>query len=292
MRILLPLLVLLTACSSGGGSTGDEPVEVLAAAYPFAWAAEQVAGPDATVRNLVESGGEPHDLELTPRQVQALGEAGLVVYLRGFQPAVDGAVRDLDEERRLDLTGVADVQPLRNALEDTAGSGIDPHVWLDPRRMQTVVEEVGRRLAEADGVHAEAYRDRAAAAVAELGALDAEYRTRLTTCERRDLVTAHTAFGYLAARYDLTQVGITGLDPESEPSPGQIARVARWAKERGVTTVFSETLVDSKIADTVAREVGAKTAVLDPVEGVQEGQDYLSVMRSNLDALTAALGCR
>ena len=290
MRLLLPLLVLVAGCSSGS-SSGDDQVQVLAAAYPFAWAAEQVAGSDATVRNLVEGGGEPHDVELTPRQVQAIGEAGVVVTLRDFQPAVDEAVRDLDAEHRLELSPYTDVQPLRSALDGEAGKSTDPHVWLDPVRMAEVVEQIGERLALVDPDRADGYRDRATAARAELAALDAEYAKRLKTCQRRDLVTAHTAFGYLAERYDLTQTGVTGLDPESEPSPGRIAQVARYAEERGVTTVFTETLVDSRIAETVAREIGARTAVLDPVEGVQEGQDYLSVMRSNLDALTTALGC-
>ena len=291
LRLLLPVLALVAGCSSDP-SSGDESLEVLAAAYPFAWAAEQVAGPDASVRNLVEGGGEPHDVELTPRQVQALGEAGLVVFMKDFQPAVDDAVRDLDDERRLELSAHTDVRPLRSDLDGESGDATDPHVWLDPTRMQAVVRVLGERLAEVDPDHADGYRERAASTVRDLAALESEYDTRLATCERRDLVTAHTAFGYLATRYDLTQVGVTGLDPESEPSPGRVAKVARWAKERGVTTVFSETIVESKIADTVAREIGARTAVLDPVEGVQEGQDYLSVMRSNLDAIAAGLGCR
>ena len=291
LRALLPLLAMVAGCSSNA-STGEQRLEVLAAAYPFAWAAEQVAGPDASVRNLVEGGGEPHDVELTPRQVQALGEAGLVVFLRDFQPAVDDAVRDLDDERQLELGAHTDVQRLRTDLDNESGDAADPHVWLDPTRMSAVVRIIGERLAEVDPDQADGYRDRAASTMRELAALEAEYDKRLTTCERRDLVTAHTAFSYLATRYDLAQVGITGLDPESEPSPGRVAKVARWAKERGVTTVYAETLVDSKIADTVAREIGARTAVLDPVEGVQEGQDYLSVMRSNLDALATGLGCR
>ena len=291
LLVLLPLLTLVAGCS-GGAAGGDDRPQVLAAAYPFAWVAEQVAGPDAQVRNLVDSGVEPHDLELTPRQVQSIAGAELLVYFKGFQPAVDDAVRDTADDARLDLRAVSDPQPISSGLEDEFGSGIDPHVWLDPLRMQRMVEEVARRLAEIDPENADGYRGRASVAVRELAGLHTEFGTKLKTCERRELVTAHTAFAYLANRYDLDQVGVAGLDPEGEPSPGRLAKVATFARERGVKTIFFESLVDPKLAETVAREVGAKTAVLDPVEGVSGEDDYLSVMRRNAAALGEALGCR
>ena len=291
MRLVLVVasLLLSAACSATERPDGTA---VLAAAYPFAWAAEQVAGPDAEVTNLVDSGVEPHDLELTPRQVQALQSASVVVYLDGFQPAVDDAVRDLDAKARLDLGDVVDAQPLSSDLGDETGRGLDPHVWLDPLRMKAMVEEIGRRLAEADPEHADGYRRRAGEAGQSLTALHEELSTSLATCARREIVTAHTAFAYLADRYRLEQVGVAGLSPEGEPSPGRLAQVARYARSNGVTTIFFESLVDPKLAQTVAGEVGADTAVLDPIEGVAGGDDYLSVMRRNGAALVKALGCR
>jgi zinc transport system substrate-binding protein len=265
---------------------------VLAAAYPFAWAAEQVAGPDARVTDLVRAGAEPHDVELSPRQIGAVEQASLVVYLRGFQPAVDDAVRNSDRAARLDLTATADVQPLSNDLDDETGSGIDPHVWLDPERMSDIVATLADRLAAADPANAAGYRSRADRTRQQLAELDRLFRQRLADCARHELVTAHTAFAYLAGRYGLTQVGVTGLDPEGEPSPGRIAKVARYARTHDVTTVFFESPVDPKLAETVAAEIGARTAVLNPVEGVEPGDDYLSVMRRNATALAEGLGCR
>jgi zinc transport system substrate-binding protein len=288
--LLLPLLGLLAGCATAGAT--DERPQVLAAAYPFAWAAEQVAGPDARVLSLVRAGAEPHDVELTPRQVGAVEKASLVVYLDGFQAAVDDAVRNSSRSARLDLTPYVNVQPLADDLDDETGSGNDPHVWLDPVRMAAVVRAVEQRLVATDPAHADAYTARAARTTAALRDLDALFRSRLADCPRHDLVTAHTAFAYLAGRYGLTQVGVTGLDPDNEPSPGHVAEVARYARSRKVQTVYFESSVDPKLAQTIASEVGARTAVLDPVEGVVDGDDYLTVMRRNAAALADGLGCR
>ena len=272
MLRLLPLLLLLSACS---GSLGDGKPRVVAGAYPLAWVAEQVGGPDVHVTNLTKPGAEPHDVELTPRQVGETQEAALVVRLKGFQAALDDAVHDND----LDLSG-----PMHQ-------EGRDPHVWLDPRRMQLAATAVASRLSEVDPAHAADFQRRAAALDDRLHALDLLLAKQLTGCARHEIVTSHAAFGYLAETYGLQQKGISGFEPDAEPSPSDVADVARYAREHGVTTVFFEALVNPGVARTVALEVGAKTAVLDPVEGVRGTDDYVSVMERNARALHVALGC-
>ncbi|MDP9183976.1 MAG: metal ABC transporter substrate-binding protein [Actinomycetota bacterium] len=276
---LLPLL--LTSCS-GSGAAPSTP-EVVVGAYPFAWLVSQIGGSDITVTDLVKPGVEPHDVELTPRQVGAVKQAALVVYLKGFQPALDDAV---EGDNGYDLGTV--VQQVKSS-EDAGAK--DPHVWLDPALMKAMATGVADRLAEVDPSHAQGYRDRAAAVTAKLAALDTETAAALRTCRSRDVVTSHAAFAYFAERYGLTQRGISGLSPDSEPSPKRLAEVADFARKHHVTTIFFESLVSPKLARTVAAEVGAKTAVLDPIEGVQGADDYLSVMRRNTAALHAALGC-
>ena len=272
MKRALLCLVLLAGCGSGSGSS--DAVDVVAGFYPLAYVAERVGGPSVRVTNLTAPGVEPHDLELSPQQASRLEEADLAVYVKGFQPAVDDAVSG---GRGLDV-GRGDE---------------DPHVWLDPAGFAAVATAVGDRLAEIDPEHAGAYRERAAALGAELRGLDAEFRAGLTGCQRKDVVVSHDAFGHLARRYGLTQVGIAGLEPDADPSPARVAEVSRYARDHGVTTIFFETLVSPDVARTVAREAGVTTAVLDPVEGLAEGSgdDYFSVMRRNLAALRTALGC-
>jgi zinc transport system substrate-binding protein len=274
MVLVLILLAGLTACGGDSGSSGNsDRTEVVAAFYPLAWAAERAAGDSIELRNLTPPGTEPHDFELTARDVERIRSAGVVLYLGGgFQPAVEEAVEGAEGEA-VDL------------LEDPVAG--DPHIWLDPVRFAGVVRDVATALDR---------QDAATEPVAELRALDRDFARGLAQCRRREIVTAHDAFGYLARRYRLEQVPITGISPEAEPTPQRLEEVVERVKRTEATTVFFETLVSPRLAETVARETGARTAVLNPLEGLTEEQldrreDYLSVMHENLAALRTALGC-
>jgi len=271
------IVATLLVAGCGDGTSGDE---VLASFYPLAFAAQQVGG-GAPVVDLTPAGAEPHDLELSPGDVRRLVGSRLVVFLgHGFQPAVEQALAQRDGPSVDALEG----QALAGGGED----GLDPHVWLDPVRFARMGETIAGALGDPA---------RSRPFVARLRQLDREYRRGLARCERRELVTTHAAFGYLAARYGLTQVPLAGLAPEAEPSAGDVAALAREVARSGATTVFTEPLASAKLAETVAREAGVATATLDPLEGLSQAQldagaDYLSVMRENLAALRNALGCR
>ncbi len=269
MRAALLLLVAfsLAGCS---GAEGHPKGAVVASFYPLAWAAEQVLPSTEHVVDLTPPGVEPHDVELSPSDVETIRDAKLVVYLGGgFQPAVQDAVGARDG-------------PSVDLLE----GGDDPHIWLDPVRFARAV----RLLARTAGGSADA-------AVGELRRLDADYRHGLAHCDRRVVVTSHAAFGQLVSRYGLTQLSLAGRSPESEPGPRELEALIESVRESGATTVFAEPLVPHAVVDTIAREADATVATLDPIEGLSEerlaaGEDYLSVMRDNLVALRRALGCR
>jgi zinc transport system substrate-binding protein len=274
--ILVSLLLLggLTACGDSSNGDASNRTDVVAAFYPLAWAAERVGGDQVQVRNLTPPGTEPHDVELTARDVERIRSADVVLYLGGgFQPAVEEAAEGA-EGTTVDL------------LEDPIGR--DPHIWLDPVRFAQVVTRVAAALGRTEA---------AAGTLADLRELDRDFARGLARCSRREIVTAHEAFGYLARRYGLEQVAITGLSPESEPTPRELERVIERVRATKAKTVFFETLVSPRLAQTVARETGASTAVLNPLEGLTEeqadsGEDYLSLMRDNLATLRRALGCR
>jgi len=279
ITLTLVFVLALTGCGRGdtGVATGGK-VEVIAALYPLVYVAERVGAERVEVSGLAEPGVEPHDLELSPRGAARLEDVDLVLYEKGFQPAIDDAVADSNS---LD---VASVEPLDEA---------DPHVWLDPVRLGRIARAVADRLSEVEPAGAEMYTARADALIADLATLDAAFVAGLESCRLRTFVTSHDAFGYLARRYDLSQVGISGIDPESDPSPARLREVAATVDKLNVTTVFIEPLVSPKVAEAVARETGAVTAVLDPVESIAAGSDddYVVVMRRNLAALRTALGC-
>ncbi|MFI6326248.1 metal ABC transporter substrate-binding protein [Nonomuraea sp. NPDC050556] len=274
----------LTACGTGAANAAPK---VTAAFYPLQWLTEQVAGPDIKVTGLTAPGVEPHDIELSAQQVATLQDSSLTVYIKGLQPAVDEAVGQQQEDKSFDAASA--VKTLQATTPDEHAA-YDPHLWLDPARLATVATELGKRLGAADPDHAQAYEQRAAETTKALTTLDQEMAKGLSSCSSKTMVTSHEAFGYLADRYHLKQVGIT-LDPETEPSPARIAEVAKLAMSERVTTIFTESLVSPKVAEVLAKEVGARTAVLDPLESKPAHGDYLSEMRQNLKTIRTALGC-
>jgi zinc transport system substrate-binding protein len=279
-RIVLTLAGLTLAISAGCGGddagAGGSRTDVVAGFYPLAFAAEEIGGGDVEVTNLTPAGAEPHDVELSVRDVERVRSADVVLFLGdGFQPALEEAAASTEGE----------AVDLLSGLDRIEG---DPHVWLDPVRFAEVAERIGAVLG-ADGGAREL--------AARLGALDVQFRQGLADCERREVVTAHDAFAYLGERYDLELIPIAGVSPEAEPSARDLERVAGLVRGSGATTVFVEPLLSPEVAETVARETGAETAVLDPLEGLTEdaldrGEDYFSVMRANLAALREGLECR
>ncbi|HEX8779663.1 MAG TPA: metal ABC transporter substrate-binding protein [Nocardioides sp.] len=307
LRRLAPLAAVLlaaplVACGAtpGGSDDGGKPV-VAAAFYPLAWAAERVAGEHATVENLTSPGGEPHDLELSIQQTALVSEADLVVFEHGFQPAVDASVEENASGAVLDATEAVELRPAvehdhheEEGHEDHAvDGGLDPHFWLDPLLMADLADAVAASLAEADPAHAQEYEANAADVRADLETLDGEYADGLARCERDTVVVTHDAFGYLD-RYGVHMEPILGLSPGAEPSPATLATLRDLIEEEGITTVFSERLLSAQTAKALATEAGVGTAVLDPLEGLGDetaDEDYLSLMRANLQALREANGC-
>ena len=273
-----------------------------AAFYPLQYAAQRVAGDLTEVDNLTLPGKEPHDLELTVSETALIVQADLVVYEDGFQPAVDDGIDQNAEGAVLDVTEAADLLPVEDGHEDESEEeheghdhgDHDPHFWQDPLRLAEVGDAIADELAEIDPDHADDFRANAADLRGDLEALDAEYADGLAGCERDTVVVSHDAFGYLA-KYGLHLAPVAGLSPDAEPTPGDLADLQRLIDEEGVTTVFSERLGSPRFTRPLAEDLGLRTDVLDPLEGLtseDDTSDYLSLMRDNLSALREANGCR
>ncbi|MSO86813.1 MAG: zinc ABC transporter substrate-binding protein [Acidimicrobiia bacterium] len=302
---VLSLLAVLAGCGEDtdgspettGGS--ESAMRLSASFYPLAWMAEEVGGEHVEVSNLTPPGAEPHDLELTPSDVAAVSDADLVVYLSGFQPAVDEAVTQADQAAVFDAAEWADLSltytPIEEGEEETDEAGaVDPHFWLDPARFAAVATAFAEQLSERDPKHAADFEANLASLTDRLEDVDADFKTGLADCTSENVVTSHNAFGYLADRYGMVQVGITGLTPEEEPSPADLAAVTQFVEENDVQTIYFETLVSPDIAKAVAAEAEVDTDVLDPLEGLNDesqGSDYLEVMASNLANLRRGQDC-
>ena len=293
------LSLVLAGCSSSESESSG--VKVIAAFYPLEFVAKTIGGDLISVENMTPPGVEPHDLELTPKQITTLDDADLLLYVAGFQPALEEAATQSAPANSLDVMAINGLN-LLGATEDGHNHGeeahsdeemlSDPHVWLDPERLIVVAKAVAAKLSEVDPDNSETYATNLTAFVEQLEGLDADFTSGLASCERRLIVTSHAAFGYLADAYNLEQEAISGLSPESEPTPKRLNEIGKEAKADGTTTIFFETLASPKVAQTLADDLNISAAVLDPIEGIGEGQTYFSIMESNLAALRKALNCK
>lgn len=288
----------LTACQRSAPPAGAKPL-VVTSFYPLWEFSRQIAGDRADVISLVPPGVEPHDWEPSPQDVAQVRRARLFVYNgAGFEQSADRLLQAVAGRDGTAVNATAGLDLIAGPGEAKAATGsVDPHVWLDPVLAQAQVATIRAALERADPPNAAAYADGARRFTAQLGALHDAYRDGLRQCARRSLVVSHGAFTYLARRYDLRQIAVTGRRPESEPSPADLAAIVRAARREKAQYVFVETLVSPRLAETLAREVGARILVLDPVEGLTReaaaaGRDYLSLMRDNLERLRTGLECR
>lgn len=310
--------LLLAACSDSTqnsahtSATTHDKLPVSASFYPIAWLTEQIGGDTVSVSSITPANVEPHDFELAPKDVNQLSQAKLIFYVAGFQASVDDAVATISGPNIVNLADSVSLEQATaddghhhssddddhehadhdHADHDHAELGLDPHFWLDPDRMEDAAEAIAEALGKADPAHKDQFQSNLTTVTSKLDELEHSYETGLAQCTRTSVVTSHAAFGYLTRHFGLEQHSISGIDPEAEPSPADLASVKKIVQETGTTTIFTEELVSPKTAEALATETGATTAVLSPVESKPSTGDYISAMQDNLTALRTALECK
>lgn len=290
----------LAACGAGDGEGGSGAPTVIASCYPTAFLAERVGGAHLSVVNLATPGADAHGLELSVRQVAQLREAALVVQIPGYQAAIDDAIASHGDENVLDVSQAIELlssseEHAEHDHDEDDHDGhdhgpTDPHFWHDPVRMAALGDALAARLGELIPEQAEAFAANAGTLRGELEELDRELTDAYGAVGgERPFVTSHAAYAYLADRYDLHQIGISGVDPEVEPSPQRLLELERVIQDEGVTTIFFETTASPKVAQTLADNVGVDSEELDNLETqLSEDADYPRVMRENADKLIAS----
>ncbi|OXM82541.1 metal ABC transporter substrate-binding protein [Paenibacillus rigui] len=293
------------ASASNLSAESGPKLKVVATFYPMVEFSKQVGGAYAEVIGLIPPGVEPHDWEPSAKDMIQLKEADVFVYNGMVEGWAEKALNSVPNEKRTVVEASKGIELMQGLPEEEEEEGhahhesseesiMDPHVWLDPALAQKEVASIQAAFEKADPAHKEAYKKNAEAYITQLKQLDESFRTELKQVKRKEFVTQHAAFGYLAKQYGLTQIPIAGLSPEQEPSPEKMADIVNFAKEKQVRTIFFETLVDPKVANTIAKEIGAKTDVLNPIEGLteedkQKNLDYIGIMKNNLASMKKAL---
>jgi len=299
MNIALAALILLVGCGSNKAKVatpdGAPKIKVVATVYPVYEFVKQVGGDKTDVVMLIPPGAEPHDWEPTAKDITRIKEAKIFAYHgSGFEPVEKLLTKDV-----LGTTVPVEVSKGVSKLvesheDDKHGHEGDSHMWLDPLSAQQEVNNILAALTAADEKNAAYYKENAGKFNKQLADLDQEYKKTLGNIVRKDIITSHEAFGYLATRYGLHQVGIMGLSPDAEPTPDKMAEITNFCREHKVKYIFFETLASPKLAQTIAKETGAELLVLNPIENLTEeemkqGKNYLSIMKENLVNLEKAL---
>lgn len=277
---LLFVVFLTTSCTAKSGSDST----IVTTFYPGEFVAHEIAGENFEVQNITPVGAEPHDLEFNASKTSNFLDAKLVILLgQGFQPAIEKIAKSRDSHTLV-------------LLDSFKVDQNDPHVWLDPKKMEVITKLIANEIVKIDPKNKTAYEKNATSLITKFQSLDTLYKLSLSNCERKTFITSHDAFGQLAARYGLEQYAIAGTSPESEPTPSRLKEISKIIKSKNIDVIFVEELVSKKVSDTLSIETGARVEVLSPIEGltkiqVDQGQDYFSLMESNLEKLVDALGC-
>lgn len=297
----LGVILTIVIADENGPATGR--LAVTATFYPMAEFARQVGGDRVDVSTLVSAGVEPHDYDPTPQDIAGVHKSAVFIYNdAGLEPWVGRIQDELEGEGVVVVDASQGIELMtKGAGEETGDSAgvtpYDPHIWLDPVLAAKQVDNIRDGLIEADPESRDYYQANADAFKERLAGLDDAYRLGLADCARRQIITSHQAFRYLASRYDIDVIAISGLSPDEEPSPQKLAEVARFARQYDVRYIFFETLASPRLSDTIAGEVGAGTLVFNPLEGltgedIAQGKDYISVQEDNLENLRLALDCK
>lgn len=290
------VLTLTSACSRKSSTYTDESkkITVCTSFYAMYDFSKKIGGDKINLISLVPSGIEPHDWEPSPKDIANLEKADVLIYNgAGMEGWIDKVINSLSNKKLLTIETSAKINLLQNEDNDE-DLKYDPHVWLNPLNVKIQMEEIKNAFIKADPVNKDYYEKNFLENSKKLDNLDKEYKNAVLSFKSKDIVVSHKAFGYLCRAYGLNQVAIEGLSGDVEPTPSKMAEIVKFAKNNNVKYIFFEELLTPKVAQVIANEAGAKTAVLNPFEGLKEediknGKDYFSVMRENLDALKQAL---
>ncbi|HSW97971.1 MAG TPA: zinc ABC transporter substrate-binding protein, partial [Candidatus Saccharimonadales bacterium] len=270
-------------------------LHIVTSFYPMYFFASQIAGDKADVYNVTPASAEPHDYEPTTQDIAQIENSNLLVLNGGKLEAWGDKVKDTLKGSEVNIVtageGLAD-----RTIEEEGKTIQDPHIWLDPILAKKEVAKITSALIAVDPKDAAYFQKNEKTLNTKLDMLNQSYKTGLASCQKKDIVTSHAAFGYLGPQYGFNQVAISGVSPDEEPSAQKLAELADFVKKNDIKIIFFESLVSPKLSQTIANETGSQTLVLDPIEGIPDeqlkhGADYFTIMKQNLINLQTALEC-
>lgn len=302
--IAMVSFILLAACGQKketSQSSGSDKIKVVTTFYPMYDFAKNVVGDTGEVELLIPAGTEPHDYEPSAKDIAKITDADVFVYNSNeLETWVKDTLENVDRKKVTVVEAAKSIDLMEGQEEEDESEDhghsheLDPHVWLDPVLAEKEVEAIRDALVEKYPDQKETFEKNASAYLAKLAVLDKEYQAAFANAKNKTFVTQHAAFGYLAKQYGLTQEAIAGISPDQEPSPSRLAELKKYVQANHISVIYFESSASSKVAETLAKETGVELVVLNPLESLtkkeqDQGENYLSVMRENLEALKKSI---
>ncbi|MEY8442749.1 zinc ABC transporter substrate-binding protein [Lactococcus ileimucosae] len=271
LLLLIPVLLLLTACQKAA----DSKPQIVTTFEPMYEFTKAIVGDKVDVVNIVPANQEAHDFEPSAKDMTTLSNADAIVYnSKNLEKWASSA-----KNKGIKIEASTPVEKI----------GDDPHTWVSPKSALLEVRYIAEELSKKFPEYKEDFTKNADSYMDKLKKIDQDF-DQLKTAKNKTFITQHEAFAYLGRDYGLTPVAITGLDPEMEPSSSTLIKLRDEMRKSNLNTVYSEENSSSKLAETLAREAGARLLPINPVEGLTDeqkkaGESYLTIMEENLRAL-------
>jgi len=298
--VLLTGLFILSSCQEQTPQAAtqlgekEKKIVVYTSFYPMYDFTKKIGGDKVEITNMVPAGIEPHEWEPAPKALASLSKAQIFIYNgAGMEAWVDKILNSLGNNQLVVVESSKGIKYLENK-DEGEDLKYDPHTWLSPLNAKKQMENIRNALQKVDPANKDYYQKNYQINAQKLNQLQQEYTSSLARYKKRAIVVAHQAFGYLCSTYGLEQVAIVGLNAHSEPTPAKMSEIAQFAQDQQVKYIFFEELISPKVSEAIAKQVGAKTEMLNPLEGLsieemQAGKEYFAVMRDNLRKLEKAL---
>lgn len=297
---------LLAACSTAKTEqTNTDKIKVATTFYPMYEFTKEIVGDAGEVDMIVPTGVEAHDFEPSAKDLKKIQDSDVFVYnnenMETWVPSVESVLKEGNvtkikaTENMVLLPGSEEEHDHHEHGKEGHSHELDPHVWLAPSLAIKEVEEIRNQLIKRYPDKEKIFTTNADKYLKKLATLDKSYQDTLKNAKQKSFVTQHAAFGYLALEYGLTQVPISGLSPDEEPSPARLAELNKYVKENDIKYIYFESNATDAIAKTLAKETGVELLVLNPLEGlsqeeIDKGENYVSTMEKNLTALRKTTG--
>ncbi len=293
--VLLVFLCLFGCLDSSQNQPKNEKIMVVASFYPLYDFAKNVGGDRINVSIMIPAGVEPHEYEPSPSDIIQLTNANLFIYNgAGLESWAPKLLEGINNSDLIVVNTSKNISLIDSQDNDVPGS--DPHVWLSPVLAKIQVESIKNALIEADPAGKSFYEQNTLTYLNKLDILDTNFRQVFATCKKKDILITHATLAYFCKEYGCNQVPVEGVNAEGEPSPAALAAIIDQAKAKNITTVFVESLINPKSAQTIANDIKGTVAVFNSVHGVtqeeeQNGKNYLSLMQENIKIIKNNLNC-